>query len=54
MSRASRSNVYRLWVAFGVVAILLGWSAHLTGQSPRQIKVLLESQQLVDQNRQAV
>jgi hypothetical protein len=54
MSRASRSIGHRLWVAFGVVALLLGWSAHLTAQSPRQIKVLLESQQLVDQNRQAV
>src|SRR3990172_6106752 len=54
MSRASRSNVHSLWVAFGVVALLLGWSAHLTAQSSRQIKVLLESQQLVDQNRNAV
>ena len=54
MSRASRSNLHRLWVAFGVVAILLGGSADLTAQSPRQIKVLLESQQLVNQNREAV
>jgi len=54
MNRASRSNVHSLWVAFGVVALLLGWSAHLTAQSSRQIKVLLESQQLVDQNRNAV
>ena len=54
MSPASRSKVYRVWVAFDVVALLLGWSAHLTAQSPRQIKVLLESQQLVNQNRDAV
>lgn len=54
MSRASRSNVYRLWVAFGIVAILLGWAAHLAAQSPRQVKVLLESQQLVNQNREAI
>ena len=54
MSRASRSNVHRFWVAFGVFTLLLGWSARLTAQSPRQIKVLLESQQLVNQNREAI
>ncbi|MBI2368278.1 MAG: hypothetical protein HYV01_25160 [Deltaproteobacteria bacterium] len=32
---------------------LWGWPSTLYAQSPRQIKVLLESQQLVDQNRQA-
>ena len=54
MSLTLRSNVYLFWTAFGVVAPLLGWSAHLPAQSPRQIKVLLESQQLVNQNRNAV
>jgi len=54
MRRASRFDVYRFWVAFGVVTILLGWCGHITAQIPRQIKILLESQQLLDQNRQAV
>ena len=49
-----RSNVYLLWVVVAAVALLLGWSAYLPAQSSRQIKVLLESQQLVNQDREAV
>jgi len=33
---------------------LWGWASTLSAQSPRQIKVLLESQQLVNQNREAI
>jgi len=49
-----RLNIYRLLAAGSIVVFLFGWSAHLCAQSPRQIKVLLESQQLADQSRNAV
>ena len=44
----------RLMVAIALLAFPLAWRGGLDAQSPRQIKVLLESQQLSNQNREAV
>ena len=41
-------------VAIALLAFPLAWHVGLDAQSPRQIKVLLESQQLINQNREAV
>jgi len=47
-------NNTRLAAAIALLILPLAWCGNLVAQSPRHIKVLLESQQLVDQNRQAV
>ena len=47
-------NIRRRLVAFVLLGFLLGWPAQLYAQSKPNIKVLLESQQLVNQNREAV
>lgn len=54
MSRTSRSNGHQLWAALGSAAVLLGFALPVDAQSARQVKVLLESQQLSNQNRDSL
>jgi len=54
MSRGIKLASRRLVIATALLAYLLTWRDNLVAQSPRQIKVLLESQQLVNQNREAL
>jgi type II secretory pathway component GspD/PulD (secretin) len=54
MSRGFKLASRRLVIATALLAYLLTWRDNLVAQSPRQIKVLLESQQLVNQNREAL
>jgi hypothetical protein len=54
MSRGFKLANRRLVIATALLAYLLTWRDNLVAQSPRQIKVLLESQQLVNQNREAL
>jgi hypothetical protein len=54
MSRGYKLASRRLVIATALSAYLLTWLGNLDAQSPRQIKVLLESQQFVNQNREAV
>jgi hypothetical protein len=54
MSRGFELASRRLVIAAALLAYLLTWRDDLVAQSPRQIKVLLESQQLVNQNREAL
>ena len=54
MTGGFRLHSRRLVIATALFAYLLAWCGGLVAQSPRQIKVLLESQQLVNQNREAL
>jgi len=54
MSRGFKLASRRLVIATALLANPLAWCGSLVAQSPRQIKVLLESQQLVNQNREAL
>jgi len=54
MSRGFKLYRRRLAAAIALLILPLAWRGSLDAQSPRQIKVLLESQQLSNQNREAV
>jgi len=54
MSRGFKLYRRRLAAAIALLILPLAWRGSLDAQSPRQIKVLLESQQLSNQNREAL